>query len=84
MIRATLVAGFALLATLGVWRALDRPEVPLGPVDGFDLPPADTGRVGVGDVAPDFTLVSRRGERMTLSELRGEKDVVLVFYRGHW
>jgi peroxiredoxin len=35
--------------------------------------------VGVGDVAPDFTLVNQRGDKVTLSDLRGRK-VVLVFY----
>ncbi len=56
----------------------------LGPVDGRDLPPADTGRVAVGDVAPDFALDSYDAGVVTLSEFRGKKDVILVFYRGYW
>jgi peroxiredoxin len=56
----------------------------LGPVDGHDLPPADTGRVAVGDLAPDFSLQSFDDGVMTLSDFQGRKDVVLVFYRGHW
>ncbi len=56
----------------------------LGPADGTALSPVDTGRVAVGSPAPDFTLVSYRGDRVTLSDYRGEKDVILVFYRGHW
>ena len=72
------VAG--LVAGLLVARA-QAPD--LGPADGFDLTPLDTGRVSVGDVAPDFTLESRTGERTTLSDLRGRR-IVLVFYRGHW
>lgn len=56
----------------------------LGPVDGKDLPPLDTGRVGVGTVAPDFTLEALNGTFVRLSELRDKKNVVLVFYRGHW
>jgi cytochrome oxidase Cu insertion factor (SCO1/SenC/PrrC family) len=59
-------------------------QVTLGPKDGLELPPADTGRVKVGDVAPDFSLESYQGEVVTLSDFRGRKDVVLVFYRGHW
>lgn len=59
-------------------------ELPTGPMDGLDLPPADLDRVQVGDVAPDFTLTSLAGPPVTLSDFRGEKDVVLVFYRGHW
>lgn len=61
-----------------------RNERALGPVDGFDLPPTDLDRVQVGDLAPDFTLVSLEGPPVTLSSYRGEKNVVLVFYRGHW
>jgi len=56
----------------------------LGPVDGFDLPPTDLDRVSVGDPAPLFTLESYHGKRVSLADYRGEKNVVLVFYRGHW
>lgn len=35
---------------------------------------------GVGQEAPDFTLKSTLGEPVTLSQLRGEKPVVLVFH----
>lgn len=59
-------------------------EVTLGPTDGFDLPPVDLDRVQVGDLAPDFTLASLAGPPVTLSGFRDEKNVVLVFYRGHW
>lgn len=58
--------------------------VRLGPVDGHDLPGADLGRVAVGDTAPDFSLESYADGVVTLSDFRGEKDVILVFYRGHW
>ncbi len=56
----------------------------LGPVDGHGLSPTDTGRVTVGHQAPDFTLRGLDGSRVTLSDLRGRQNVVLVFYRGHW
>ncbi len=56
----------------------------LGPTDGHDLPPTDIERVGVGDVAPDFSLRALSGQVLTLSEFRGKKNTVLVFYRGHW
>ena len=59
-------------------------EVVLGPVDGHDMSPTDTGRVAVGTMAPDFSAVSLAGPTFTLSSLRGEKNVVLFFYRGHW
>jgi hypothetical protein len=56
----------------------------LGPVDGFELARADLERVAVGDEAPDFSLMSYRGEVLTLSENRGVREILLVFYRGHW
>lgn len=37
-------------------------------------------KVKVGDVAPDFTLESASGEKISLSNYRGKKNVVLYFY----
>ena len=37
-------------------------------------------KVNVGDTAPDFTLVSQKGETVTLSQFRAKKNVVLYFY----
>jgi cytochrome oxidase Cu insertion factor (SCO1/SenC/PrrC family) len=34
----------------------------------------------VGDVAPDFTLLSNKGEPVKLSDFRGKKNVILAFY----
>ena len=59
-------------------------QAPLGPRDGHGLPATDLDRVTVGAPAPDFTLLSLGGDRHTLSDYRGRKEVVLVFYRGHW
>lgn len=56
----------------------------LGPHDGLGLPPIEPERVAVGDVAPDFTLPAHDGGAVTLSDFRGKRDVLLVFYRGHW
>ena len=56
----------------------------LGPKDGRDLLREDLERVQVGDVAPDFTLDTHSHGYITLSDYRGKKNVVLVFYRGHW
>jgi peroxiredoxin len=33
-----------------------------------------------GDVAPDFTLPSTVGDKVTLSDFRGKKNVLLMFY----
>jgi cytochrome oxidase Cu insertion factor (SCO1/SenC/PrrC family) len=37
----------------------------------------------IGQPAPGFTLTDQSGRRVTLSEARGQK-VVLLFYRGYW
>ncbi|MHA3703506.1 peroxiredoxin [Jatrophihabitans sp. YIM 134969] len=45
--------------------------------------PADTAAVvgpNVGDLAPDFSLRDQNNEIVTLSEYRGEKAVLVVFY----
>lgn len=34
----------------------------------------------IGDSAPDFTLVNQFGADVTLSDFRGKKNVVIVFY----
>lgn len=34
----------------------------------------------IGDAAPDFTLQNQNGEEVTLSQFKGKKPVVLVFY----
>jgi peroxiredoxin len=34
----------------------------------------------VGDVAPDFTLLSDKWEQVKLSDYRGKKNVILAFY----
>jgi cytochrome oxidase Cu insertion factor (SCO1/SenC/PrrC family) len=56
----------------------------LGPKDGAGLPPADLERIKIGEKAPDFTLENLDGKRIALGNYRGKKNLVLVFYRGHW
>ncbi len=48
------------------------------------LSATDLERVSVGKSAPDFTLTDQDGKPVTLSNYRGKKAVVLVFYRGYW
>ncbi len=40
----------------------------------------DVMALKVGDNAPDFTLPSTTGEKISLSQYRGKKPVVLFFY----
>jgi cytochrome oxidase Cu insertion factor (SCO1/SenC/PrrC family) len=70
---------FALL--YGVW---PKPAFSLGPLDGQELPPTDLERVAVGSSAPEFLLEDEKGNSIALSQFREKKNVVLVFYRGHW
>jgi peroxiredoxin (alkyl hydroperoxide reductase subunit C) len=59
-------------------------QAQLGPIDGANLPPTDLDRVKVGQPAPDFTLENIDEKLISLSDFRGKKSVVLVFYRGQW
>lgn len=82
---AALVLAWVVAAFGGVVGCQPEMEAPqLGPADGHGLPPTEIERVAVGDPAPDFTLVTLGGDTLTLSDFRGKKDVILVFYRGHW
>ena len=78
------VMGMAGCAAQDVGMDEEPAEIVLGPVDGHDLPGVDLDRVQVGALAPDFSLTSLAGPPVTLSSFRGAKNVVLVFYRGHW
>ncbi len=74
----------AILCAVGALAVTPLGAQQLGPVDGSELSPADTGRVHAGMPAPDFSLESFAGPTVTLSQFRGKKTVVLAFYRGHW
>ena len=82
-IKAGLIALVAAISVAVVIMIATRPPR-LGPKDGEDLAPTELDRVKVGDLAPDFSLVSYSGDVITLSGYRGNRNVVLVFYRGHW
>jgi cytochrome oxidase Cu insertion factor (SCO1/SenC/PrrC family) len=55
-----------------------------GPKDGAKEAATELDRIKVGQPAPDFTLEDSDGKNVTLVDYRGKKNVVLVFYRGHW
>lgn len=75
--------GFALtVLIISLW--ISDADAQLGSKDGANLKPTDLERIKVGDTAPDFTLENMNGKMITLSDLRGKKNVVLVFYRGRW
>jgi hypothetical protein len=57
------------LFVFSLYGAAELPEAPNAPA--------------VGQAAPDFTLADHHGTPVQLTGLRG-KNVLLVFYRGHW
>ena len=75
---------FFLAAALAICLGSTTVLAELGPKDGPDLAPTDLNRIKVGQPAPDFSLENSDGNVMTLSDFRGKKTVVLVFYRGYW
>ena len=78
-------AKLIVAAAFGLFLAGGTPALAqLGPKDGAGLAPTELDRVKVGQPAPDFTLEDVEGKAVTLSEFRGKKSVVLVFYRGYW
>ena len=82
--RAALVAMLGWVGCGGGEQEMVEMPLELGPADGQDLPAMDLERLQLGDPAPDFTLASFDGSPVTLSDFRGDKNVILVFYRGHW
>lgn len=75
---------FFLAAALAICLGSTTVLAELGPNDSPDLAPTDLNRIKVGQPAPDFSLENADGNVMTLSDFRGKKTVVLVFYRGYW
>ena len=43
-----------------------------------ETPPPPT--VKVGDMAPDFTLADQNGNKVSLHDFKGKKNVALAFY----
>lgn len=78
--------GAFLLALLAIpaFSAVPAAAQTLGPADGQDLARTELERVMVGGEAPLFTLDSYDRGPVELASFRGDKNVVLVFYRGHW
>ena len=51
-----------------------------GPARIESTPTVEKVELKVGNVAPDFTLPSANGSPYTLSDYRGQQNVVLAFY----
>jgi peroxiredoxin len=78
----TLTAAMLLTVT----SAFSQPEKPT--IKSYTLgklKPTDSQlKVKSGDLAPDFTLPSVSGKKITLSQYRGKKNVVLSFVPAAW
>jgi len=82
---ALLVGGVVAAGCAAQEEVMNEPEeIVLGPANGLILDGSDLDRVQEGQMAPDFTLESLAGPPVWLAGFRGKKNVVLVFYRGHW
>ncbi len=62
------------LATASLWA-----QAPAAPPKPAAAKPMST-TLKVGDMAPDFTMPSTSGGKVTLSDFRGKKTVVLAFF----
>jgi cytochrome oxidase Cu insertion factor (SCO1/SenC/PrrC family) len=45
-----------------------------------DQPAPPQPKVKVGEMAPDFTLTDQNGNKVSLHEFKGKKNVALAFY----
>lgn len=53
-------------------------------VSGAASSAADVKPIAVGEKIPDVTLKNAKGEPVSLTALAGEKQTILVFFRGGW
>jgi peroxiredoxin len=84
---------WSILAAIGAFAVFGYFSAAYGKSEGFgggiydpgQLKPTDSGTiVKNGDKAPDFILPSISGNKVTLSEYRGKKNVILSFVPAAW
>lgn len=49
-----------------------------------DAMPAQEARIAVGQQAPNFTLTGSDETTYDSATLRGEKNLLMIFFRGTW
>jgi len=81
--RALRVSPFLLLLTAVLWAA-PAPAQDDDAQDDDSPGVQQAERIQVGDEAPGFALPDLDGEVHRLADLRGERPLVLVFFRGAW
>jgi cytochrome oxidase Cu insertion factor (SCO1/SenC/PrrC family) len=86
--RSTAFAAVAVASLLAVACGTAAPSSTGEPTSGASTssPALSSATPTIADqsLAPDFTLPSAAGGEVKLSQFRGNKDVVLVFYRAYW
>ncbi|MFQ5463336.1 MAG: hypothetical protein ACE5E5_12020 [Phycisphaerae bacterium] len=68
-------------------RRLKLPLVPGAKATAVDPSDSNWGRdrsLQIGDKAKNFKLPSAAGEKVSLKQFRGDKNVVVTTYRAHW
>jgi cytochrome oxidase Cu insertion factor (SCO1/SenC/PrrC family) len=60
------------------------PATAAAPTPSYDPSWTDLNRVKANTLAPEFALEDQAGKTHKLSDYRGRKTVVLVFYRGYF
>jgi peroxiredoxin len=84
-IAALIAVVFALALSIPAWAQTHSEAYKDNIYQTGILKPTDSVlKVKVGDPAPDFTLPSVSGEKVTLSQYRGKKNVVLSFVPAAW
>ena len=78
--------GIIWIALLGATTAFGISQAYKGNIynPGLLKPTDSTLKVKAGECAPDFSLPAVSGERVTLSQYRGKKNVVLSFVPAAW
>jgi peroxiredoxin len=80
-----IIAAFMLVLSVPAWAQTHSEAYKDNIYQTANLKPVDSVlKVKVGDPAPDFTLPSVSGEKVTLSQYRGKKNVVLSFVPAAW
>ena len=70
----------ALLATLALPVFGQGTSTPGQTKPATTPPPAPKTHLKVGEAAPDFTLTDTEGNKVSLHDFKGKKNVVLAFY----
>jgi peroxiredoxin len=80
------IIGLTLATLLVIWATPAQPQTASAPVyNPGKLKPTDSPQaLKVGDKAPDFTLPDLSGDKITLGQFIGKKNVVLSFVPAAW